>query len=138
QALKLVAITGQRHEVQPVVLRPSRPLDPQEDLDRPTPHPVPDQLLQGRLHRRKLVADLGAELEMPVVDRPDLDQDRPALVLLPGLSKTGHAQEQGSLAGSRRRGYQTNRAVPRGESCDPRAARPDPMPPPPPPDPQLP
>src|SRR5262249_47804750 len=81
-------------------------MDPQENLDRPALHPLPDQLLQGRLHRPKLVTDLGTELEMPVVDCPDLHQERPLLVLLPSLSKTGHAQEQGSLAGSWGRSFQ--------------------------------
>ena len=48
---------------------------------------------------------------MPVVDRPHLDHDRPSLVLKPGLSESGHAQEQGNLAGSRSRRRDSGRPV---------------------------
>jgi hypothetical protein len=46
------------------------------------------------------IADLGAQLEMAVVDSAQLDRDRPSRVLKPGFSKSGHAQKQSSLTDS--------------------------------------
>src|SRR5262249_21191072 len=68
----------------------------QRKLDRTAADRLPDQPLEFRLERAVRFADLGRELEVPVVDRPHLDLDRPALGLNPRLTESGHAQEHGT------------------------------------------
>ena len=100
QALELIAIAGQGRQIQAVIIGPVRPFDSQVDLDRAAPHLLSNELLEGGLDHRVRIADLGAQLEMPVVDGAQLDRDRPSRVLKPGFSKSGHAQKQGSLTNS--------------------------------------
>src|SRR5262249_18043564 len=51
----------------------------------------------GRLEHGVRLADLRGHLEVPVVDRSDLDRDRTPIVLVTGLAESGHAQKQGCL-----------------------------------------
>ena len=99
QGPELIAIAAPGHGVQPVILGLPRPLDPHADLDRPAPDLLADEVLELRLERAVGLADLGRELEMPVVHRAHLHLDRPSLVLEPGLAESGHAQQQGNLVG---------------------------------------
>ena len=98
RARELVAVARQGDGVEPVVLGPLGPLDPERELDRPPADRLADEPFELGLEGAVGVADLGVELEVAVVDRPDLDADRPAVVLEPGLAESGHAQEQRGLA----------------------------------------
>ena len=98
QGQELAAVSVQNVDVDLVIFERSRPVDADVDLDRRPADAVADDRLDLRLQGSVALADAGRELEVTAVDRPHFNRDRPAVALATGLTKAGHAEQQGSIA----------------------------------------
>ena len=111
---ELIAVAGQGDRVEPVVLGPSRPFDPEAELHGPPADPLADEPLQLGLKRAVGVADPGRELQVAVVDRADLDRDGPVRSWWRASPKPVMLSSKGDLESEERSGKTAEPTVDRG------------------------
>src|SRR5262249_24448557 len=108
-AADLLDVTPQHGGVELGLRGRVRALRPDVHLQRPAADRLAKAPLELRLEQAVRLAGPDHDLQEPVVDGADLDQQREGLALVAGLAKAGHAKQHGCL------GFDAN-AVRRGES----------------------